>query len=110
MGRAGVSPQSRGDQAVMELINLVVALAVIGVATYFVTGRAPAWVPRAVAVLLAAQAAVFVVLGRYGWATVNAATCPFWCLLWNRPTGNRGLRHTGGRRLDLERRLTVGED
>src|SRR5664279_1606148 len=36
MGRAGVSPQSRGDQAVMELINLVVALAVIGLATYFV--------------------------------------------------------------------------
>ena len=42
----------------MELINLVVALAVIGLATYFISGRAPAWAPRGVAVLLAAQAAV----------------------------------------------------
>ena len=92
----------------MELINLVVALAVIGLATYFISGRAPAWAPRGVAVLLAAQAAVFVVLGRYGWATVNAATCPFWCLLWNRPPTSRRLRHTSGRRLDLERRHTVG--
>ena len=92
----------------MDLINLVVALAVIGLATYFITGRAPAWAPRGVAVLLAAQAAVFVVLGRYGWATVNAATCPFWCLLWNHSPTSRRLRHTSGRRLDLERRPTVG--
>ena len=94
----------------MELINLVVALAVIGLATYFITGRAPAWAPRGVAVLLAAQAAVFVVLGRYGWATVNAATCPFWCLYWNHPLNGRRLRHAGSRRLDLERRLTLGGD
>ena len=94
----------------MELINLVVALAVIGLATYFVTGRAPAWAPRAVAVLLAAQAAVFVVLGRYGWATVNAATCPFWCLLWNHPPNSAGSDAQVSRRLDLERRLTLGDD
>ena len=94
----------------MELINQVVALAVIGLATYFITGRAPAWAPRGVAVLLAAQAAVFVVLGRYGWATVNAATCPFWCLLWNHPPNSAGSAAQVSRRLDLERRLTLGDD